>query len=343
MMPSRHRAALLSIIAMILAGLTSPAQAADPTPAPNAVDDQSTYVVHEWGLIEFTNGRPEVATSRVGQAPAKTPPPVITPTPNPPIVTPIPDRPVSRKPIVYLHPLEGYDASTKLEVTIELKPGTLREVWPTPRGGAQPIHGASFTWRDVSINTGSTCDGKVAPSINAEACTSLPDGVCEAEEMRRYLGSVPHCLKAEGRFTPVLLYNGYMDGLAAPLQVSDGGARLKNTSRHPVGPLLVARDGALHLIESIEPGAEHALNEAPLTETAKSLLRPRLEALGLTPSEANDFLNAWAPILDGPGRSWAVLGFFNSTAINEVMPLTFSPPPKGFHRVLAFTQVTGGG
>lgn len=327
----------LSLLAFLLCAAASWVTA-QPANA-DLVSLSHVYDVHEWGLIRYSaSERPELATSLLQK-------PMI-PIVIPPIPPPLDPPPLARKPLIYFHPESNFDAALNITATVRIPGGKLREVWPTPDNGPQPSHGESFSWT-LTIQPDARCGAGVAPSLTAPPCASLTDGgVCEAAELSEYLGEVAHCLKVfgKGQFAPVLLYNAYIEQTApAAVVVDASGAQLRSLGVLNVGPLMVKHDGALYWVERLEKGKAITLDASVLltkVEGGDTRLQETIAASltkqGLSDRERDDFMAAWKTLLTGT-QPWQVFGFYDPTAINTMLPLTFDPAPREVRRVLAFT------
>lgn len=306
--------------------------------------------MHEWGLVRFGEVS-EIATSGYGIRPSPAVDPWIDPG--------SPD--VARKPVIYFHPGPDFDTATQISATIAVTEGTLREVWPTPSAGTQPILGSSFTWSPILIEANRFCGGELAPAVTDPACMSLLDGgVCEATELGLYLGSVPHCLAVGDPQipSPVLLYNGFVT-MEAPIALTAGASEraLTNVSGTSVGPLWVAVEGGIHVIDTLGPGEFVILESLSPTFPLCDLddvnatchdelmqhVASALQIRGLTALEIEHFISAWRPDVLAQPYPWRVFGLFNSDAIDTHFPLTLDPLPVSTSRVLAFTVESGAG
>jgi len=302
------------------------------------VAPQADYEVHEWGLIRIGD-RAETATSGLGSTPPVVPPDVHYDA-------------VPAKPVIYFHPGPDFAPETSIDVTITLPEGELREVWPTPEAGAQPILGASHTWSQVTVETDSPCGGDLGPELTDPACMSLLDGgVCEAAEMELYLGSTPHCLSVGEPpiRTPVLLYNGYLSSSETPVALwyPVSGATIINAGAYTVGPIWLIEIDTIYAIETLAPGERLRLGSVadtfPATASQATLSRRVLEALmarGLTTVEAGQFIAAWQPDVLAAPYEWSVFGLYSAEQIDAAFPLTFNPPPIATVRALAFVVET---
>lgn len=306
------------------------------------------YSVHEWGLVRFGEIS-EIATSGIGMRPVVTDPFIIDP----------PD--VARKPVIYFHPGPEFDPTTQITATIAVEAGILREVWPTPSAGTQPILGSTFTWTPIVVEPNLFCGGELAPALADPACISLLDGgVCEAAELSVYMGSVPHCLSVGDPQipSPVLLYNGFVT-MAAPVELQVGASEraLTNVSDTAVGTLWVAVEGGISVIDTLAP-AEFVIlasltptfplcDLSALNETCHDELMQHvasaLQLRGLTALEIEHFISAWRPDVLAQPYPWHVFGLFSVEAIDTHFPLTLDPLPVSTSRVLAFTVESGAG
>jgi hypothetical protein len=318
-----------------MAGILGGCPTATPQPEPDAPAPQSApgLVVAEWGLVMYGPTATEVVS---GVAPN----PIIPP-PHQPWETI--DGPPVRKPVIYLLPEAGWHASTPVSVRASFAAGgRMHEVWPTPANGAQPSHGAAWTWSDVKITRGA-CAAGWAPQVGDAACHSLPKpDACEAAMLEAWVPEGATCLDVAGVRAGALLYNGFPpEGTGAPLaEVAPG--RWKNTSKHAIGPFLARLgDGVVHRVENLEAGAElqlsDATREAAREKGAEALAFARGELLrqGMPEGPANDFLRAWGPLLLGDA-GWTVFGFLGAPAIEELATLAVTPAPTRVVRVMAF-------
>ncbi len=300
------------------------------------------YAVHEWGLISLTSGA--LSTSTPTAPVAATPPKPVVPKPPAPHQNPPegghPQLTIIKKPIVYFHPGPTFDAATRITATVTVASGALREVWPTPDRGAQPSHTSTWTWSDVQVQAGATCDLGWAPAADAPVCTGLTGPVgCEAAELTRYLGDVPGCLDVGGVATPVLLYNAQGLTVPPPLSVEQGpdGRTLVNDTDWAFGDVWVWTGDSLLHVTSVAAHARVHLRAID-TEALLTLLtgvHAAAMAQGLDSDEANAFVEAWQPILEAP--TWEILSFYPPEAVDRVSQLTFVPPPREVKRALAFT------
>lgn len=315
-----------------------PSMQAEIAPDPDELTDG--YALHEWGVVRFDAGIPEIVTSGYDDR-------------VPGLQAPTIDRPVHvRKPLIYLHPGPDFDLSTNIDITVSLAQGTLHEVWPTPALGAQPAHGNAFTWSGVQI-AGESCGAQTAPQLVDLPCASLGAGhVCEAFELTAYLGEVPHCLTYDGIAAPVLLYNGEPENLNPPVHVADvvdenGGrsTRVMNISGAAIGIAYILEGRQVYRVDGIRGlGSVDTSTLTPsfwLGESDESLIesiRADLIGLGLTAGEADDFVAAWRPdVLNTTVLPWRVFGFYDRTSIDASWPLQANPAPQRIERVMAFT------
>lgn len=299
--------------------------------------EQADYSIHEWGLVRYLT-TPEIATSDFGSG--------VAPEPYDPWDDPYYGEPTVEKPVIYFHPGPDFVAETPIEVTIDLVTATVREVWPTPAAGSQPVHGTSYTWSTVVIEPNQPCSGELAPAIADPACISLFDGVCEAAELSEYVGNVDHCLMVGDPpvQTPVLLYNALLPAFAQPVVMDQSAQTLTNSGQEAVGPVWVILNDSVYTIDSL--GAGETLNletvEAafPLLGSKAQVTRQILETLmdrGLTLVEAGQFILAWSTNVLNEPFPWHVFGLYSQETVDRQFPLTLSPAPTEAIRVLAFT------
>lgn len=306
-------------------------------PAIAQVAPESSYEIHEWGLIRIGD-RTETATSSFGATPPVVPDPIYDAVPA--------------KPVIYFHPQADFAPETAIDVTISLPEGEIREIWPTPEGGAQPVHGSSHTWSQVTVEIDTPCGGELGPALTDPACMSLLDGgVCEAAEMELYLGNTPHCLSVGEPpvRSPVLLYNGYLASSETPVALwyPASGPSIINTSSYSIGPLWLIEGDTIFAIETLAPEESLLLGSVtdtfPATASQANLSRRILEALiarGLSTVEAGQFIGAWQPDVLATPYDWSVFGLYSSEQIDIAYPLTFDPPPASTVRALAFVVET---
>lgn len=333
---------LVAIAALAACGAAPapiPAVEVAPAPPPQAV--RADYTVHEWGLVQFSGATVALATA---SSPAIAPRAEVPPRP-PSVGSPRPS-PIQMnvgKPILYLHPGPSFDPATRIDVTVTLPNGALREVWPTPDRAAQPAHTATWTWTDVAIRPASPCASGWAPPADAPACAGLTGPLgCEAADLPRYLDPVADCLAVGGVDTSVLLYNADKVDLPTPLALERGpdGTVLVNLSPWRFGEVWVRTGGAIERVPSLDamqrfplaaPGGAPALPLADLP----AAFAAAAQAQGLGPTEAAAFAEAWTAVLAAP--TWETLAFFPPDAANGVSRLAFDPAPRAVVRVLAFT------
>lgn len=288
--------------------------------------EAADYSVHEWGLVRFLE-QAEIATTGYGT----------------PIYPDYFDGPYEEKPVLYFHPGPSFDPETRIDVTVSLTDGTLREVWPTPLAGPQPFSGSSFTWSQVAIESDRPCGGDLAPALADPACISLPSGICEAAEMPGYIGTVSHCISVgePAVRSPVLLYNGTISN-AQPVSVAEERFVAVNSGNEEVvGPLWVISHEQVFRIEELMPGASIVLDETTAipvaTDQVTADIRQSLVVRGLTEAEADQFVAAWSPNVLSEPFPWYVFGLYHTETLDRFVPLTLYPPPTEIVRVLAFT------
>ncbi len=319
---------------------TTPAGGADVTPGPGAAPASAgAYTLAEWGLVTYEIGADgsgaELVSGKVPEKPGviEIPPPL--------------DPPVARKPVIYLR---GFPDAPSVDVSVTFgAPGRLHEVWPTPGGGAQPAHGASYRWT-VGRGTEGACAPGWAPAVSAPACASLtrPEA-CEAAELEAWVPSAPRCLDVGGVRTHALLYNGFPGDPRAPLAFHSEDGRetkpapgaeptLHNVTAFPVGPVFVRGEGgALREITSIAPDKLALADTAALTaEAFEASVLAAVKAAGLNDAEAADFMRAWTPLLRDDA-AFTVFGFLSPEAIDAIATLSATPAPDKVVRVMAFT------
>lgn len=325
---------------------SKPEESAPPAEEPLAEQlSASDFAVHEWGLMRYAAGQLWVSTS-----------PPQREVPEPVEEKSLKDFDVGLeqldlqgshdfpipvgKPLIMLHPGPTFEPSTDITIGVELVSGALREVWPTPAPGAQPLHGASYSWSEVHA-LAEPCGRELAPARDHAACTSIADhGLCEAAEMGIYLSPVASCLTVKGLRTPALVYNGmFVDG-SAPLAFGGGDPEtIKNLTAEPLGPLyLHGGEDTLFRIEKLDAGEVLAISDAaPFEGKLKEVLKKDLLAKGLTEGEADSFVAAWSPDVLRQPWVWQVFGFYSPEGVEAIAPLSVSPQPRGIVRVMALT------
>ncbi len=321
-------------------------QDADPTESTSV---GTAYEIHEWGLIRFRNAQGEVTTS--GH--------------NARLPQPYWGDDVPEKPLIYFHPLDGFDPATVISAEITITDGRVREVWPLVHPVAEEavaeeevqlrvLHsllpsGPSYTWPTIQLLPGEACGVETVPTLTGFPCSALQDGgVCETAEMHSSLQPVPHCLTVGGTRAPVLLYNGYAAATTvSPVSIDRPGWSITNNSTDPIGPVWVRsimRGSPMpHFVSvpAVAPGETVDLNALPLTDHAGMVreFKAALLARGLTEAEANDFVGAWTPdVLHPTNTPFDALGLHDQATTDRQYPLTLDPAPVAAHRVLAFTN-----
>lgn len=286
----------------------------------------ASYEVHEWGLVRFHGGQGEPATSGHNY---RAPWPM--------------DMAQPAKPLIYFHPLEGFDPATTIDAEIAILGGSVREVWPT----SMMPQGERFTWSDIQITPNAPCGAEYVPSLDGFPCTGLLDGgVCETAEMHAYLQPVPHCLSVGGQPSPVLLYNGYSPpSTVTPVEFVAETNEVVNTSADPVGPMWVytgsPQTGPTFVhVAQLASQERASLGSLPVIDHPTMLhdLEAALKQRGLTTQEAADFMAAWAPDVLNPGSvPFQAIGLYDQATMDAQYPLTLTPAPDRVVRVIGFT------
>ena len=318
------------------------------TPVVESVEQVVTtpFAVHEWGLLRITTTDSEIATSGFELRMEE------------------PESPrerefAPRKPIIYLHPQDGFEPETEISIEVGLANGTLHEVWPVAEATE---FGSTHTFGPLRIMNES-CTTENVPTLESPFCAAImtDGGVCETAEMREYLRPVQHCLQTPVGNAPVLLYNGILNSAVVPVSIvhnsATSSATVTNTGSFPVGPLwavsVAENTRHYHRIDQLQPNesqtflpTQHTFGENQ-QEALVSDISTALIELGLNENEAADFIDAWRPNILAPRASnaspnlpWLVFGFFDSSFIDATLPITITPTPAEITRVLAFSLET---
>lgn len=315
-------------------GSTGPASApgegvADPAAPPSAV---ASFDLHEWGLIDVAaNGSAELAAGP--GSPASIP-------------EPTPDRPIHvRKPVLYAHLVDGA-ASVAFALRADVPGGRIVESWPEAA-----VSGGSIRWSSLEVRTcGAT---RRAPSRDASsACASL-DGVCEVVELPRYAARDADCLFADSRALAhdLLFYRADLPRLALPISVSrraDRSLEVRAEAAIADASLVrIVRDrGQLRVVHVERPAA----GESQSIPLPVDLVDPRAESarlhdtvvsLGLSPGEAQAFVDAWSSELfdshathaGTPALDDVLLYFLAEPTIEGIAPINAAPRPRELRRV----------
>jgi hypothetical protein len=271
---------------------SEPAPASDPTPA-SAVEVE----LHEWGLVDhaLATGAVELATG-----PGE------------------PARPMPmRKPVIYAHLADGVDRA-ELSVAATVAGGQVLEHWPAP-----VIEGPTVRWPHVVVTRGA-CAGHDDPSAVAREASQrdalsycrAPDGFCEVRELATYRTTDHDCLEVGGAVASLLFYRATASPEGLPITATLGAdGALVITARRSMsgapGALLRIREASdgVYLARTGPPGVGQSVTLASPTEPLRAAderaaLDRDLRALGMTASESEAFLRAWASeLLAGPSAS----------------------------------------
>jgi hypothetical protein len=293
------------IVAFLFASCGSPRP--EPRAEPSSPSDPSSpsehetpvVAIHEWGLIDVDLAS---GTAELSAGPG------------------MPSTPVmARKPVLYLHLLEG-DAQS-LTVRARVPGGRILEHWP-----AGELAADSIAW-NVGVRRGPCGEAGRGPAREARdtTCQSV-DGFCETPELPRYVTTDHDCLDVAGTEASLLFYRASVDASALPLRVErandlsvritslrdgwDGPRNIVRVSRGlvgtwPLGRAMTARATIpRHGETAVMPVGETMLDPAAERETMARVLTE----LGLTTSEAEAFVGAWAETLfpaGGDTRRWS--------------------------------------
>ncbi|MBU0553947.1 AgmX/PglI C-terminal domain-containing protein [Myxococcota bacterium] len=305
--------------------------------AQGVADETGRFSVHEWGLLYFPASAP--AAPRLHSSAHHLARGQTTHRPG-----------FGGKPLLFFHPEPGFNADAPLDVTITLKGGALREIWPTPKGGVQPKLKGAYTWHQLKIQPNTPCGGELAPPRDGPACMSIgPQGPaalvalgdlqCEAWEMSLYLPQLPHCLQThDGIRAPVLVYNGAL-GQQRPIAALTPKGALRSQAKRPLRWVYLSVGVDIYRFDEVPPGGLAQIEAAQKKLTPADFiidLLGALEAQGLTPLEAGAFIKAWSTPLKATPRGWSALGFLDPAEIEARAPLKIKPQPRAVTRVMAF-------
>jgi hypothetical protein len=271
------------------ATMPAPAVPAPAPPAPPPEPARAPLEIHEWGLIDHSlaTGQLELATG-----------------PGTPAV-PM----VARKPVLYAHLIDGAESAT-LDVLVRVPTGALLEHWPA----SSELTEHTLAWRAATITRGA-CAAEVARDLGtqreAAAPCAAPDGFCEVAELPRYRTDDHDCIRVGDVAAPLLFYRATAQPSTLPIDVTvrpDRALALRARRSLAGAPEAIFRITSSPLGRLVAraplPGVEQSLTIGPATErldpqAAQSAMRDDLRALGLTTSEADAFLGAWADELFG--------------------------------------------
>ena len=324
-----------------------PTATVEPTPTPTTEPTPTTtatFDVHEWGLVDVPLSGP----TEIGAGPGQ------------------PDGSVMsvRKPVIYVHADPG-SAPITLDVVARFPSGELVEHWPTTsEWQSTTTDTTSIAWRGLAVGA---CDASASATRGpvsereARACATV-DGYCEVADLPQYVTDDASCLSASGFQTSLLFYRGRTTQASLPLTVASSGTALSITSSVPGGAgVLYVRQGRGIEIPWPGPGGTiplpDAFSESFDGPALTRILASRLADAGLTSSEADAFLRAWA----GPlfGTSWplaedeaarrdisgrfrrplaapppALIYVMPEATVSQLAELTITPTPRSVRRVM---------
>lgn len=334
-------------------------------PAPAEPTGPLVYDLHEWGLIDvYPNPDGQTSQSDVMGGPSVVPeadnviqglPPAAPGRPS------APSRPsLRRKPVLYLHHVSG-PVSGHVELGVRVSNGRMLEVWPSPAAPLAPGQATfafdfeSVTGCVVQANLSSLCSGSPAP-----------DGFCERLELHDYETSDANCLSVGDQHVPFLFYradraNERLSEYPVQLSALNRAPAARDPRREsPPGsaPLDVVRaefstgdvshfyriryeSGSAHIssgslsAQSSIPGVSVAVpSDRSATEAQ---CRQDLTALGLTTSESDAFMRAWANELfggQGVADSEVLLYWLPASHYHMVSTIDATPAARTFKRAL---------
>lgn len=328
------------------------------TSTPVAPEAPRGFAIHEWGLIGIDTqdrGQASTATS-VASGPTTGPSHSFGTIGS------------GGKPVIYVHLDPGVD-EVRFDLRIRVPAAHLVERWPT--GGALDPRVAETEagFRNVVARRGSCAAETPAPTAGSPACAAPSDRFCEAAEIPRYAGDRASCLTVDDTTSEVLFYR--TDALRAPqlslrLLSSDDEVQVSRLRGDAIeGPIFLVRTprlGGPVYIERLAAGDFGAPRPLPRESLTPNDVRIALtdEAVkrGLTPREAEAFVDAWAPAYfdvcrrAGPEASGEVptvlaqagtslLYFAPAAAVEAMLPLSTSPPARETRRVFLVRWVDG--
>ncbi len=379
-MPKRALVHFLPLLAISLIACGERAPEAPPASVEGegptrGAEATPSYSIHEWGLVTARLGDETISAHTRGglghfQAPAPRAEGAGAPSPLDALGEVM--GPSSGpghgfgKPVLYVHLGEGVEA-LRFTADLWIRGGAIYEHWPPAENiGTDSAGGLTGPERirwDVRA-TRDACRGRY-PAASA-GCAAW-DHFCELPEVGAYEVDDAACVHVGEESAGVLFYRGGGE-IDLPLLVERAGdtgytLRLREGARLPGRLIHVDRHAgrrgetrvrvldapdagvALDLPSSSRPEAFDANADAGI-----AALRAELDRLGLTESERDAFLSAWADDLFGPSEAGeqaravaphalapvgnALLYFLPAEATERVAALRFNPPPSELRRAL---------
>ncbi len=291
------------------------------------------------------------------------------------------------KPVLYFH---ASAPLTLASVTVQMPAGgRIAEVWPLV------AFGETARWEDVALDPTGTCTPSPLPTASDAPCAQLgPRDQCESAMLGVVRTTDAACVSvgaaterflfyraAATRFTPPLVFerthvyeqvrvtnegSAPIPGLLVRLWTD--GMRARALAVAPPGPhasVVVGNDfdaaEAAAVDEDSRGPADHPVQADDETSRpssvgpARSAISAAMLELGLTPSEADAFLDAWSSVLfsqggtvpidtltadrfggDGdPAPRETFLYFLPEPSADGIAELSFDPPPRAVHRAIA--------
>ena len=261
------------------------------------------YDVHEWGLIDqsATDGSLRLSAPSQGAMIART------------IGLGLGVMGYG-KPVLYFHVESGKRIAvrTSVSVTGEMR---MAEHWPRTFASDTEVR-----W-DVELVPDPCDEPRTYPTTSDAFCTRMSDGICETAELPEYETDDASCLIVDGTQWPLLLYRAASveeserpaedARVELPLEVEaepTGNIRIRNrsntTSPFPMFRLTRRPSGAhVTRLDWPAPGetvtVPRATEDAASDETSREAIREALVQQGLTETERDAFIRAWADELWG--------------------------------------------
>ena len=347
----------IAIIALVLVACGSPpppptsesAAALPPVSVvsaePEAPQTMAAYELHEWGVIDV----PISGELHVTSGPERRilPPPVV-------------GTAHARKPVIYVHLLDGAaEATFGLRVTLA-RGGAFREL--SPQG---TVTGETLAWSQI-VARREHCDTNAhlnLPIVSGHPACDTVDHVCEARELALYDAPSAACVTVGDETAGLLFYRAASPASALPITATRAADLTLSVTAN--ASLVGSSGGLLRISHSLAgrsvPAAMTIARAAfptvlatvtiaaptdPLVRAdAISELRRGLTERGLSDDEASAFLTAWDCELFGtdptlPAHAGTVLHplvdsllyFLPPGAVDGVARLDATPPPRAVHR-----------